>query len=240
MKSCGKGLSLNESNKKFPDAKLHGVETCRNAAEIFKKVLPKVNLSESTFENSPFVKETFDLITTNGVLEHVPNPVTFLKAIRNPLADDGYLHMSVVPNFENNPADLFTFDHLARFTPNTINLTFNLAGFKIVSKIVPDKRVPMWFIVQKIRFYIQCDEINIDSEKERKLVQKTLKNKLVVFLIVVETAAKKAIQTGKKIALYGTGTFGLIATEHTSMKKELIKFILDDNPSIWGSSKNWN
>ena len=81
----------------------------------------------------------------------MPNPVTFLKAIRNSLADDGYLYVGV-PNFENNPADLFTFDHLARFTPNTINLTFNLAGFKIVSKIVPDKRVPMWFIVQKSDF----------------------------------------------------------------------------------------
>ena len=193
---CGKGLLLNKLNKKFPDAKLHGVEPSRNAAEFFKKVLPKVNLSESTFENSPFVKETFDLITTNGVLEHVPNPVTFLKAIRNSLADDGYLYVGV-PNFENNPADLFTFDHLARFTPNTINLTFNLAGFKIVSKIVPDKRVPMWFIVQKSDF-LSLDEINIDIEKERKLVQKTLKQ-IGGFLIVMKLLLKKLFKQEKKL-----------------------------------------
>lgn len=231
---CGKGLLLQKLNKKFPDAKLHGVEPSINAAKFFKKVLPEVNVSESTFENSPFIKETFDLITTNGVLEHVPDPIAFLKAIRNSLADDGYLYVGV-PNFEKNPADLFTFDHLTRFTPHTINLTFNLAGFKIVSRIVPDKRVPMWFIVQKSDF-LSLDEINIDIEKERKLVQKNLKQ-IGEFFNSYETAAKKAIQTGKKIALYGSGNFGLIATEHTSMKKELIKCILDDNPSIWGSSK---
>ena len=34
---CGKGLLLNKLNKKFPDAKLHGVEPSRNAAEFLKK-----------------------------------------------------------------------------------------------------------------------------------------------------------------------------------------------------------
>ena len=231
---CGKGLLLNKLNKKFPDAKLHGVEPSSNAVKFFKKVLPELYVSESTFENSPFVEKTFDLISANGVLEHVTDPVAFLKVIRNSLSDDGILYVGV-PNFEKNPADLFTFDHLSRFTPSTINLTLKLAGFKIISRKISKKRVPMWFIAQKSDF-LSLDEINIDIGKESKLAQKTLKQ-ISAFFNCYETAAKKAIQTGKKIALYGTGTFGLIATEHTLMKKELIKFIFDDNSSIWGSSR---
>ena len=41
---CGKGLLLRKLNKKFPDAKLYGIEPSSNAAKFFKKVLPEVNV----------------------------------------------------------------------------------------------------------------------------------------------------------------------------------------------------
>tara|TARA_A100001011_G_C14184765_1_gene788525 strand:- start:422 stop:1228 length:807 start_codon:yes stop_codon:yes gene_type:complete len=215
-------------------AKLHGVEPSRNAHKFFQKVLPHVTLSESTYEDSPFINETFDLITSNGVLEHVPDPVAFLKNIRNSLKDDGYLYIGV-PNFENNPADLFTFDHLTRFTPSTLDSTFKLAGFKIVSSKIFDKRVPMWFMVQKSNQF-SLDKLTINIDEQKILIAKTLRE-LKAFFDSYEIASQRIAQTKNKIALYGTGGFGLIATEYTQMHTDLIACILDDNASMWGSKR---
>ena len=213
---CGKGLLLSKLRKHFFNAKLFGIEPSRNSHKFFQKVLPEVTLSESTFEDSPFINKSFNLIVANGVLEHVPDPISFLNDIRNSLDDDGYLYIGV-PNFENNPADVFTFDHLTRFTPSSIDLIFKLAGFKIVASKVLDKRVPMWFVAQKTDA-LALEEIKIDTQKEQQLIKKTVKTLKSIFK-TYDSAAKNALEKGKKIALYGTGAFGLIATEHTQMRK---------------------
>ena len=111
------------------------------------------------------------------------------------LTDNGYLYIGV-PNFENNPADVFTFDHLTRFTPSSINLIFKLAGFKIVASKVLDNRVPMWFVAQKSDA-LALEEIKIDIQKEQHLIEETVKSLKSIFK-TYDNAAKNALAKGKK------------------------------------------
>ena len=111
------------------------------------------------------------------------------------LTDNGYLYIGV-PNFENNPADVFTFDHLTRFTPSSINLIFKLAGFKIVASKVLDNRVPMWFVAQKSDA-LALEEMKIDIQKEQHLIEETVKSLKSIFK-TYDNAAKNALAKGKK------------------------------------------
>ena len=61
------------------------------------------------------------------------------------LKDNGYLYIGV-PNFRNNPADIYTYDHLSRFTPSVIKQLFSSSGFDVAAEWVLKNRVPMWFM----------------------------------------------------------------------------------------------
>lgn len=232
---CGKGLLLKKLQKKYPNSHLYGVEPSRNALKFFHRFFPDVKIFEGVYEDSPFLDKKFNLVVSNGVLEHVPNPVDFLKKIRRCIAEDGFLYIGV-PNFKNNPADLFTYDHLSRFTPDSINVAFQLAGFEIVASKVSDQRVPMWYILKSVSEK-NLSELKIDIHKSSVVVEKSLKD-IEAFFKSYQQAANDAKRKNKKIAVYGTGTLGLIGMRYTNMDLNIIECFFDDNMSIWGSKRN--
>lgn len=87
----------------------------------------------------------FDAIHISEVLEHVPNPVTFLANVSQVLNPNGYV-VIVVPNefnllqrFANYfVKNKFWFisppDHLNYFTPNSLQKLLNRCGFEVVHK----------------------------------------------------------------------------------------------------------
>jgi SAM-dependent methyltransferase len=232
---CGKGLLLKKLQKKYPNSHLYGVEPSRNALKFFHRFFPDVKIFEGVFEDSPFLDKKFNLVVSNGVLEHVPNPVDFLKKIRRCIAEDGFLYIGV-PNFKNNPADLFTYDHLSRFTPDSINVAFQLAGFEIVASKVSDQRVPMWYILKSVGEK-NLSDLKIDIHKSSVVVEKSLRD-IEAFFKSYQQAANDAKRKKKKIAVYGTGTLGLIGMRYTNMDLNIIECFFDDNMSIWGSKRN--
>ena len=231
---CGKGILLDKLGRLYPGSILCGVEPSRNATRFFQKALSHTRFYEGTFEDSPFLHEKFDLITANGVLEHVPNPVEFLKRIRSSISESGMVYIGV-PNFANNPADLFTYDHLSRFTPDTVNLVFQLAGFEIIASKISNQRVPMWFLLKPVTPK-SLNQLDSDINSSSELIKKTL-YEIAAFFKSYEIAVHEAKIKQKKIALYGTGALGLIATCYTKLETNLIQCIFDDNSSIWGSDR---
>jgi SAM-dependent methyltransferase len=231
----GKGLLLKKLQKNYPNSHLYGVEPSRNALKFFHKFFPDVKIFEGVFEESPFLDKKFNLVVSNGVLEHVPNPVDFLKKIRRCVAENGFLYIGV-PNFKNNPADLFTYDHLSRFTPDSINVAFQLAGFEIVASKVSDRRVPMWFVLKSVSEK-NISELKIDIQNSVAVVEKSLSD-IEAFFKSYQQAADDAKRKKKKIAVYGTGTLGMIGMRYTNMDLNIIECFVDDNTSIWGSKRN--
>ena len=231
---CGKGILLRKLKEKYPKSVLHGVEPSRNAQGFFKKTFPEVSFFEGPLEASPFVKERFDLIVSNGVLEHVPDPVSFLRIIRNSIKKDGYLYIGV-PNFTNNPADILTYDHLSHFTPETVSIVFALAGFEVLASKVMTQRVPMWFVLKRTEEK-PLSEIDVDINKSWSLAQDTL-GQVNAYFKSYDKAAQSAKSKRKRVAVYGTGAFAMIATRHTQLDVGGIAMFLDDNKSMWDSER---
>lgn len=75
--------------------------------------------------------QTFNLITLAHVLEHLPDPVAYLKDLReNYLALDGFLLLEV-PNLYAH--DSFEVAHLTAFSPHTLRQVLLQAGYQIVA-----------------------------------------------------------------------------------------------------------
>ncbi|MEZ4483743.1 MAG: class I SAM-dependent methyltransferase [Syntrophotaleaceae bacterium] len=91
------------------------------------------------FFDQPFVdtlRERFDLVSLNHVLEHVPDPLSILSLARQILADRGVLYVEV-PDLERpnaaNIADFFTVEHLMYFTATTLECLAQQAGLEVVA-----------------------------------------------------------------------------------------------------------
>lgn len=92
-----------------------------------------LDLRAEFFTKDSFPEARFDLIIFSHVLEHVLDPAPVLAAIREKLADDGYLFIGtpnvLAPNRKLYPG-LFGGDHVRLFSPRTIRTYLRRHGFR--------------------------------------------------------------------------------------------------------------
>ena len=92
---CGWGWAI----KYFRDlgVEMHGFDVTRNILKDSISFCGIENLLIADGEKIPYKKDTFDLVFSWHVIEHVPHPEIFLKEIKRVLRDDGLLILGV-PN----------------------------------------------------------------------------------------------------------------------------------------------
>ena len=83
---------------------------------------------EALLEDGP---AHFDLISLIHVLEHLADPVGTLVTLRRNLLSEGGLLLVEVPNFYAH--DSYELAHLACYTPQTLRMTLQRAGFDILT-----------------------------------------------------------------------------------------------------------
>jgi len=230
---CGNGLLLSSFDRSRPGWQLHGVEPSRNAAAFFAEVMPQFKVFEGGFHQSPFVKETFDMVFAEGVLEHVRDPMLFLSAFRNCLREDGVGFIGI-PNFETNPTDLLTFDHLSRFTADVIRGLFRPTGLEIVHEWVLSSRVPMWFLVRCSQPAKTCASWSMTDV--RRLCWESMAMIDGMFRSY-NRAASVSARDGGRVAIYGTGIVGFLGLRITDLTNNKVCAFIDDNSALWGTQR---
>jgi SAM-dependent methyltransferase len=235
---AGKGILLKRLKEfvNYPVA-ISAVEPNQKSEVYLKNNLPGHEISLTTLENSPFKDKVFNLILSHGVLEHVPDPVDFLKNICACMNAESFLYIGV-PNFIANPADLVTTDHLSKFLPSTIEFLFHSVGLKVLSSNASDSTVFMSYILQKNEQkdndkYYCLKDIKESSEKVLKSSVDYIKASLKAF----EKAVEESIQRSKDLSIYGAGNIGLLALKYFNIPESKIKGIYDDNRTFWGTSR---
>lgn len=152
---CGEGLFLKLAKKDGWD--VTGTEISPFAVTYGKEKLG-LNILQGELMDIGFPDKTFDAVTMWHVLEHTINPIVVLKEIKRILRDDG-VFLLAVPNLNNILSQwayrlvkgrrMHLFDpedrelHLYHFTPVTIRLALEKAGFR-VKKIIPDMGIVQW------------------------------------------------------------------------------------------------
>lgn len=88
---CGKGRWTDLLLYTFPNAKIHGIYISTNAIEHTRKNFPQHNFLAFDGEVAPFENDTFDLIFSYHVFEHVYDIKKTIADISRLLKKDGYL-----------------------------------------------------------------------------------------------------------------------------------------------------
>jgi len=135
---CGYGRFLAAARERGYD--VTGVELSRSASRHARDVL---NLPVHQGQlGGARLDRRFDVIAAWDTLEHVPDPVAFLRAARTLLEDDGLLVFST-PYISSLPARLLRTrwwtlkptEHIWHFTPRSHQLVFARAGL-VVTRIL--------------------------------------------------------------------------------------------------------
>ena len=230
---CGKGILLKRLKTALPGWTMAAVEPSKNAHRYFAEVMPEVDLFNGSFDESPHVNEKFDLVIANGVLEHVPNPLVFLDAFKQCMSPDGMGFIGV-PNFLNNPVDLYTYDHLSRFTPETIESLFGQCGLEVVTQASGSDKVPMWYLIRHGATTDPTPDRLV--EQSLKVAETNLTDMRSAFASY-DDCVNDALNCSGVIGIYGTGAIGLLAFGNTRLEVEMVKGMFDDNETMWGSTR---
>ena len=92
---CGNGVFLSSFNKKFPTWTLSGTEIDDHHKEAVESIPEVQRLYTTPLETIP---NHFNLITLIHVLEHIPNPISFLIKLRDKISRKGNVFIEA-PNF---------------------------------------------------------------------------------------------------------------------------------------------
>jgi len=85
--------------------------------------------------------EKFDLVTAFNLLEHIPDPMSYLRTVRSITADNGRFAVAV-PNYDSYAMRNTTWDqwlppfHLNFFTLKTLGTALEATGFKLEVHII--------------------------------------------------------------------------------------------------------
>jgi 2-polyprenyl-3-methyl-5-hydroxy-6-metoxy-1,4-benzoquinol methylase len=116
---AGKRMFIKRFAQEHPDWIVSALEPSV-LFEDLEKALPNATLFRGGYEAFTPLSGAFDLVVSLGVIEHVDNPLDFLRWTADALKTGGYAFLEA-PNFSNHPCDLFCSDHLSKVTPQTIN-----------------------------------------------------------------------------------------------------------------------
>lgn len=134
-----------------------GLEVVLSAVEGVPKPL-RARISVGAVESAPFDEGSFDAITCFDVIEHVRQPVEFLRHANRLLRPGGILVITT-PNAATLKARLrgrywkyFNFKrylHLYHFTPHNLELALKLSGFEVAAWLRRDG-MPLWVAARRV------------------------------------------------------------------------------------------
>jgi 2-polyprenyl-3-methyl-5-hydroxy-6-metoxy-1,4-benzoquinol methylase len=147
---CGNGGMLQALSEAKYD--VHGLEPYQDAlAEVPEELRSRIRCEP--FESANYPGASFDVITLWHVLEHLARPVEILQSIHTFLKPEGSLILEV-PNFASREArwlgpywyNLDAPYHFWHFTPQTLQVAIQRAGFEVTTCVTSSVTRPVWLL----------------------------------------------------------------------------------------------
>jgi 2-polyprenyl-3-methyl-5-hydroxy-6-metoxy-1,4-benzoquinol methylase len=224
---AGKGEFLEHLTAAMPGWNVCAFEPSA-AFEVLKERLPHAEVWHCDYQDAAISDNSLDLIVALGVLEHVENPLDMLRWGARLLHPGGIFFLRV-PNFANNPNDLFCADHLSKLTAASLRNMAQAAGFEVVGE--KEAGVPIFISLRRsgspaalgnvVRETTSIVERNVESARNS--------------MDAVLRARDAARRSGTNMAIFGLGSSGLFAPMFGGFDPNEITAYIDENKSVWGS-----
>uniref|UniRef100_A0A7C4Y2I2 Class I SAM-dependent methyltransferase n=1 Tax=candidate division WWE3 bacterium TaxID=2053526 RepID=A0A7C4Y2I2_UNCKA len=144
---CGYGEILYVLKRDYK-CEVLGIEPSKLSAQIGREMF-RIEIKDILLDEYK-TEEKFDLVMCNHTLEHLENPIEFLRQLKNLLKDGGQMYIEV-PNIlcPSGGFDLKTFlyfEHLQTFSATTLARLVETVGLKV--KSYNDKRFLEFVLVK--------------------------------------------------------------------------------------------
>lgn len=229
---CGGGYFLRKLLKINKNYKGYGFDPCYTG--------PKTDFGGRLVFRSQYFKSNsldfpVDLLVCRNVIEHVPNPIVFLKLIKESLSKSPKAHIffetpSVEWILRNKVIWDFYYEHCSYFTPESIRTLFENSGFKI-------KKIRTAFRGQHIWLEANLDNRISLSERSKKNKISTLAESFAKEEKRLKNEWKRKINELRKegpLAVLGAGGKGITFVNLMDPDLKLIACLVDLNPNIQG------
>jgi len=141
---AGTGGFLLAIRELMPEISLNAIESSIEAVKSIKKRMPFVDISEKSLESTDIKNSSkYEIITMLQCLEHVYDPLDYLKIAHSLLDDDGYL-LVTVPNRHTYKAFFQKYKeplcfgnptHLQFFSQSSMKAALYKSGFSTVKRL---------------------------------------------------------------------------------------------------------
>jgi 2-polyprenyl-3-methyl-5-hydroxy-6-metoxy-1,4-benzoquinol methylase len=226
---AGKGDFLACLSQSMPKWSITAIEPSASFRTLNSR-LPRAKTMRGEFTDFDSFDVQFDAVVALGVLEHVVNPLDMLKWGNKHLKVGGVFFIRV-PNFSNNPNDLFCADHLSKLTLPTLRALGLSAGFEVLSE--REDGVPVYIALRKLG--VEKIEPTQNAYAENTVV--ALRNVAIArqSLEAVATCRAQAAAKGERFGIFGLGSSGLFAPFFYNFVASEIEAYVDENRTVWGS-----
>ena len=212
---CGNGALLKSFNHAKPDWNLFGTELSDKYLSEIENIPGVKKLYTCPLEN---ISGKFNVITMLHLLEHIHNPIDFLKKVYNLLNDDGILIIEL-PNFIDNPFDLLIADHATHFTLKSLKNLLAETQFEVIFESTE-------CIFKESTVIARKTKSNYNIKESFDETNKILNNRLE-WLFKIKNKSKE-IAINNKFGVFGTSIAGTWLWNELS---EYIDFFVDEDIS---------
>jgi len=219
---CGQGRLLSQLLGTFPAIHFFGIDLSAEALALANA--EGLNVRQGGLEN--LSGERFDIIIAFGVLEHVPNPRTFLTQVRELLSEQGEAiigqPMQDVPSY-----DVFFVDHLHHFTTGHVRSLGENVGFTQIGVLAGHPSIHN-FSLHHLRNTDQLPQATGDAHGKTSRCAEAIALYRGVFASLNDCLA--AIKENERLRVFGTGEVFTLLYTYSNLHRMNILCGLDDNP----------
>lgn len=170
---------------------------------------------------------TPNVIISRHVIEHIPDPLTFLAELRNalgllPAVDIFFETPSIDWIFENGAFWDLCYEHCSYFTPGSLRFAFEAAGFAVSSVDPVFGGQYLWLSAATGRRNAGLPPV--DETHARDFVRATAQNQSQWREMLVK------LRTEGKIAVWGAATKGATFVQDLDFDATLVDCLIDINP----------
>ena len=167
----------------------------------------------------------FDLITMIHSLEHIPNPISYIRKLRSLLNPNGLLFIEV-PDLESSPFDILIVDHCTHFSPTSLRQSVELGGFQVA-------RLDQTCIDKEISLIagLPPGKIEVRSYSQRERIDDF--NYPAIYVKWHKSILDQALSMIGNVGIFGTS---ISATWLKSALGDKVSFYIDEDASRIGKS----
>ena len=222
---AGKGDFLQIFSELKPGWKLTAFEPSA-AYDVLRQRVPSAEILRGEYSTIGIDRQ-FDLVAALGVLEHVEDPVDFVRWLAARLRPRGTLLLTF-PDFAINPNDLFCIDHLSKMSAAHLAMIAAQAGLSVLS--TNRNGIALCALLGHARdTAIQTNVVAVATD----IV--TANERMAKDMVDAVACAREAARRERtRFGIFGLGMSGLAAPILIDFPREEIAAYIDENPTMRG------